>query len=79
MNLIVATVNNNPSINKSITAAAKDLVKDGKIENESDLNKIEICIRAYDPCLTCAAHSEYMATVYEIIDEKGRLIRKIYR
>ncbi len=56
VNLIVATQNNNSSINESIKAAAQGLVKNGNIE-KGGLNKIEMAIRAYDPCLTCAAHS----------------------
>lgn len=78
VNLIVATVNNNPSINKAIKEAALGLVKDGKIA-ESDLNKIEMTVRAFDPCLTCAAHSTNMVTLYEIVDVNGQLVKRIYR
>jgi coenzyme F420-reducing hydrogenase alpha subunit len=78
VNLIVATVNNNPSINQSVKAAAQELVKNATISNDG-LNKIEMAIRAYDPCLTCAAHSLNIVKIFEFRDEQGNLIKKIYR
>ncbi|MHA2330375.1 MAG: Ni/Fe hydrogenase subunit alpha, partial [Candidatus Hodarchaeales archaeon] len=56
VNLIVATVNNNAAINQSIKVAAQEVVQNGNISPEG-YNKIEMAIRAYDPCLTCAAHT----------------------
>lgn len=55
-NLIVATVHNNPAMDMSVNAVAKEFVKGGKIE-EGALNMIEMAIRCYDPCLSCATHA----------------------
>ncbi len=79
VNLIVATVNNNAAINQSVKAATEQQIKDGNI-SEVGLNKIEMAIRAYDPCLTCAAHViGQMPLAIEIMDVKGTLIKKIFR
>ncbi|MFX1294542.1 MAG: Ni/Fe hydrogenase subunit alpha [Promethearchaeota archaeon] len=79
VNLIVATVNNNAAMNQSIKSAAKQLVHDGNVSNDT-LNKVEMAIRAYDPCLTCAAHTiNHMPMVIEFQDETGNLIKTLYR
>ena len=54
-NLIVATCQNNAPINMSVKQAAKLLIKDGKYD-QGILNTVEMTIRAYDPCLSCASH-----------------------
>lgn len=74
VNLIVATVNNNAAINKSVKAAAQGLIRGGKIEKDG-LNKVEMAVRAYDPCLTCAAHNfgEMFSTV-EFVDLDGKVL-----
>jgi len=56
VNLIVGTTNNYAPINISIKKAAKSVIKNGKF-SESSLNKIEMALRAYDPCMACATHS----------------------
>ena len=55
VNLIVATCQNNSAINLSVRSAAKLLIKDGKYD-QGILNTVEMTIRAYDPCLSCATH-----------------------
>ncbi|MGB2765302.1 MAG: Ni/Fe hydrogenase subunit alpha [Candidatus Aminicenantaceae bacterium] len=55
VNLIVGTTHNNAPINMSVKSAAIDLIKDGKYD-EGILNKIEMMIRAHDPCLSCSTH-----------------------
>ena len=55
VNLIVGTTHNNAPINMSVKSAAKALIKDGNY-NEEILNKVEMMIRAHDPCLSCATH-----------------------
>jgi len=56
VNLIVGTTHNNAPINMSVKQAAKLLIKDGKYD-QGILNRVEMAIRAYDPCLSCATHS----------------------
>ncbi|KPJ53705.1 F420-nonreducing hydrogenase [candidate division TA06 bacterium DG_24] len=54
-NLIVGTTHNNGPINMSVKQAATSLIKDGKYD-QGILNRVEMAIRAYDPCLSCATH-----------------------
>lgn len=55
VNLIVGTTHNNAPINMSVTQAAKSLIHGGKYD-QGVLNRVEMSIRAYDPCLSCATH-----------------------
>jgi F420-non-reducing hydrogenase large subunit len=55
VNLIVATTHNNAPINMSVTQAAKSLIHNGNYD-QGILNTVEMSIRAYDPCLSCATH-----------------------
>lgn len=78
INLIVATTFNNAAIDQSVKVAAEKLIKskspDGKI-----LNTIEMVSRAYDPCLSCSAHSVDggYPLVIEIYDSGGNKVREI--
>ncbi|MBS7660184.1 MAG: Ni/Fe hydrogenase subunit alpha [Candidatus Bathyarchaeia archaeon] len=80
VNLIVATVNNAPSINMSVRNAAKGLIHGGKVD-QGILNMVEMAFRAYDPCFGCATHYAIgqMPLTIEIYDTKGRLIRTLQR
>jgi NAD-reducing hydrogenase large subunit len=55
-NLIVSTTNNNQAMNESIRQVASTYL-DGNQLTEPLLNQIEVAIRAYDPCLSCATHA----------------------
>ena len=55
-NLIVSTTNNNEAMNRSVTKVAVDDLTGHEI-TEGLLNHIEVAIRAYDPCLSCATHA----------------------
>ena len=56
-NLIVSTTCNNEAMNRSVARIAADHL-DGVAEiPEPLLNHIEVGIRAYDPCLSCATHA----------------------
>ena len=55
-NLIVSTTNNNEAMNRSVTKVAVDDLT-GQDITEGLLNHIEVAIRAYDPCLSCATHA----------------------
>jgi len=56
VNLIVSTAHNAIAMNRSIRDVAQTLVKDGDIPEKS-LNRIEMAIRCYDPCLSCSSHA----------------------
>jgi NAD-reducing hydrogenase large subunit len=55
-NLIVSTTHNNRAMNEAVRAAAAQTF-DGREVTEPMLNAIEVAIRAYDPCLSCATHA----------------------
>ena len=78
VNLIVGTTHNNAPINMSVKQTAKSLIKDGKYD-ETILNTIEMSIRAYDPCLSCATHKfdGTIAAKLEIRDSSGKVIDTI--
>lgn len=55
-NLIVSTTHNNQAMNEAVRAVARQYF-DGRALTEGLLNRIEVAIRAYDPCLSCATHA----------------------
>jgi F420-non-reducing hydrogenase large subunit len=55
-NLIVSTGHNNAAIDMGVREAAKGLIKNGEPE-EGLLNRLEMVVRAYDPCFSCATHT----------------------
>jgi F420-non-reducing hydrogenase large subunit len=55
-NLIVATCQNSWAIDRSVEQAARGLVTDGVL-TEAAGNRIEMVIRSYDPCISCATHA----------------------
>jgi len=55
VNIIVGTTHNNAAINMSVKQAATALIKEGTYD-QSMLNQVEMAIRAYDPCISCATH-----------------------
>jgi F420-non-reducing hydrogenase large subunit len=75
VNLIVGTTHNNAPINMSVNQAAKTLIKDGKYD-QGILNQVEMAIRAYDPCLSCATHNldGCIPVQIEIADSSGNLL-----
>jgi NAD-reducing hydrogenase large subunit len=55
-NLIVSTTHNNQAMNEAVRSVARQYF-DGRALSEGLLNRIEVAIRAYDPCLSCATHA----------------------
>lgn len=78
VNLIVGTTHNNAPINMSVTQAAKSLIRDGKYD-QGVLNRVEMAIRAYDPCLSCATHrlDGKLSVKLDIVDAGGQLLDSI--
>ena len=56
-NLIVSTTNNNEPMNRAVNYVAKTHLTGKKEITEPMMNAIEVAIRAYDPCLSCATHA----------------------
>ncbi len=73
-NLIVSTTNNNEPMNRAVTKVAKDHLSGVEI-TEGLLNHVEVAIRAYDPCLSCATHAMgKMPLTVELVDHEGSVI-----
>jgi len=78
-NLIVSTTHNNQSMNESIRRVASRYL-DGRKLTEGLLNHIEVAIRAFDPCLSCATHAlGKMPLVVELIDAEGKPVDSVTR
>lgn len=77
-NLIVSTTNNNESMNQAVQKVAESHLSGNEI-TEGLLNHIEVAIRAYDPCLSCATHAMgQMPLIVELYDHEDNLIdRKV--
>ena len=73
-NLIVSTTNNNQAMNEAVRKVATQFL-DGNEVTEPLLNHIEVAIRAYDPCLSCATHAlGKMPLEVDLVDAEGTLI-----
>ena len=78
-NLIVSTTHNNQAMNEAIREVAREHL-DGREPTEALLNHIEVAIRAYDPCLSCATHAlGKMPLAVEIVGSDGALIDRLVR
>jgi NAD-reducing hydrogenase large subunit len=78
-NLIVSTTHNNQAMNEAIRQVARQYL-DGKELTEGLLNHIEVAIRAYDPCLSCATHAlGKMPLHVEFVDPAGKVVQKLVR
>jgi NAD-reducing hydrogenase large subunit len=78
-NLIVSTTNNNQAMNSAVREVAKKYL-DGQEITEGLLNHIEVAIRAYDPCLSCATHAlGKMPLEVVLLDAQGRELDRRYK
>ena len=75
-NLIVSTTHNNQAMNEAVRQVARRYL-DGRQLTEGLLNHIEVAIRAFDPCLSCATHAlGKMPLAVELMDADGCLVDK---
>ncbi|MBK9033720.1 MAG: Ni/Fe hydrogenase subunit alpha [Myxococcales bacterium] len=78
-NLIVSTTHNNQAMNEAIRQVAREHL-DGHEPTEGLLNHIEVAIRAFDPCLSCATHAlGKMPLAIEVIDATGAVVGRRVR
>lgn len=78
-NLIVSTTHNNQAMNESIRQVASRYL-DGRKLTEQLLNLIEVAIRAYDPCLSCATHAMgKMPLIVELMNENNELLDRLVK
>ncbi|KPK06619.1 MAG: NADP oxidoreductase [Betaproteobacteria bacterium SG8_39] len=78
-NLIVSTTHNNQAMNEAIRQVAQRYL-DGRQLTEGLLNHIEVAIRAFDPCLSCATHAlGKMPLAVELVDPDGVMVDQLVR
>ncbi|MCD4831174.1 MAG: Ni/Fe hydrogenase subunit alpha [Anaerohalosphaeraceae bacterium] len=76
-NLIVSTTHNNVPMNTAVTKVAEEYISGVPEITEGLLNRVEVAIRAYDPCLSCATHAMgKMPLVITLYDHAGNEIDK---
>ena len=76
-NLIVSSTNNNEAMNRAVTKVAHDHISGKPRITEAMLNHIEVAVRAYDPCLSCATHAlGQMPLVVEMYAVDGSLLER---
>ena len=73
-NLIVSTTSNNEAINRAVEHVARTRLSGVEI-TEVLLNQVEVAIRCYDPCLSCATHAlGQMPLTVEVHDAAGQVL-----
>jgi NAD-reducing hydrogenase large subunit len=64
-------------MNRAAHEVAKAFIKNGKV-TEGILNRVEVAIRCYDPCLSCASHAlGHMPLEINIYNADGSLLQTI--
>ncbi len=79
-NLIVSTTNNNQPMNEAVNQVATRVMTGKKEITEGMMNAVEVAIRAYDPCLSCATHAlGKMPLEFEIYDAVENLVERKFK
>jgi NAD-reducing hydrogenase large subunit len=79
-NLIVSTTNNNQPMNEAVRQVATRVMTGKKEITEGMMNAVEVAIRSYDPCLSCATHAlGKMPLSFEIYDAQQNLIQRKFK
>jgi F420-non-reducing hydrogenase large subunit len=74
MRLMIPTQVNSSAINLNVKDAAMDFIKHGEIK-PGLLNRIEMVVRAYDPCIKCATRRVGESLRVEIRNSRGELLQ----
>lgn len=76
-NLIVSTTHNNEAMNQAVRWVANNVISGEPKITEGMMNQVEVAIRAYDPCLSCATHAiGQMPLEVSLFDHTGELIQE---
>jgi NAD-reducing hydrogenase large subunit len=79
-NLIVSTTNNNEPMNRAVHWVAMNALSEKPEITEGMLNRVEVAIRAYDPCLSCATHAVgRMPLEVTLVDARGNVLQRKVR
>ena len=77
-NLIVSTTHNNEAMNQAVKWVAQNVLDRQEEITEGMLNQVEVAIRAYDPCLSCATHAlGKMPLHLSVYDHEGKVIHEV--
>ena len=78
-NLIVSTTHNNQAMNEAVRAVARNYLSGHEL-TEGLLNHIEVAIRAYDPCLSCATHAlGQMPLDVALLGPQGQVLDRVQK
>jgi NAD-reducing hydrogenase large subunit len=79
-NLIVSTTHNNDAMNTAVKWVANNVISRKGHITDGMLNQVEVAIRAYDPCLSCATQAMgKMPLKAELFNYKGELIDEKFK
>lgn len=79
-NLIVSTTHNNEAMNQAVKWVANNVISQKGAITDGMLNQVEVAIRAYDPCLSCATQAlGQMPLKLELYNHSGELIDERYK
>ena len=74
MRLVIPTQVNNAAINLNVKDAATEFIQKGEIR-QGLLNRVEMVIRAYDPCIKCATRMANGNLEIEVRNSEGKLLK----
>ena len=78
-NLIVSTTHNNQAMNEAVRKVAQQYLHGHEV-TEGLLNHIEVAVRAFDPCLSCATHAlGKMPLQVEVLNASGASLSSLTR
>ncbi|MBK8454194.1 MAG: Ni/Fe hydrogenase subunit alpha [Thiofilum sp.] len=79
-NLIVSTTSNNQAMNDSVRSVANEYLEGREEITEGLLNHLEVAVRAYDPCLSCATHAlGKMPLQVQLVNAQGEVVSQLAR
>jgi len=62
-------------MNRAVAGVARKVMTGRPTITEGMMNQVEVVIRAYDPCLSCATHAMgQMPLAFEVFDPAGNLL-----
>jgi NAD-reducing hydrogenase large subunit len=74
-NLIVSTTHNNEPMNRAVRWVADKVISEQGTITDAMLNQVEVVVRAYDPCLSCATQAlGQMSLKAQLYNHQGKLI-----
>ena len=79
-NLIVSTTHNNEPMNRAVKWVAQHVLDRQDTITDSMLNQVEVALRAYDPCLSCATHAiGQMPLRLTVLDHEGEAVAELFK